>query len=98
MPVSLEFLRGVMGALCIMFAHFFGRASVRRARGVRKSRIVSWGLRTAITGAAVAVRHRLDLVDGIVFALAAALFALGAWDEYRPKHEEDLSKEIVPKD
>ena len=96
MPVPIEFLRGLLGALCVFFAHFLGRSLVRVIQGKQKqSRLVAWAVRTLITGAAILYRHPLDVVAIIVFVLALLSAAAGAWDEYRPKPEpEDLTKRI----
>ncbi len=96
MPIPIEFLRGLLGALCVFFAHFLGRSVVRVREGKQKqSKLIGWALRFLITGAAILYRHSLDVVAIVVFVLAAAAFGLGAWDEYRPKPEpEDLTKRI----
>ncbi len=100
MPVPIEFLRGLLGALCVFFAHFLGRSLVRVSQGKQKqSKAVGWGVRTLITGAAILFRHPLDAVAVVVFLLAALATGLGAWDEYRPKREpEDLTKQIFERD
>ncbi|HWB97113.1 MAG TPA: hypothetical protein VG672_10435 [Bryobacteraceae bacterium] len=96
MPVPIEFLRGILGALCIFFAHFLGRSVVRVSQGKQKqSKAVGWAVRTLITGAAILFRHPVDAVAVIVFVLALVSAGLGAWDEYRPKPEpEDLTKKM----
>ena len=98
MPVSLEFLRGVLGALSLFFAHFLGRACVNVSRGkVRKRALYMWVLRYLVTIAAVCY-HVVDRLALIVIALDVVAFALGVWDERRPHKEEDLTKTMFPED
>ncbi len=96
MPIPIEFLRGLLGALCVFFSHFLGRSIVRVSQGKQKqSKTVAWAIRALITGAAILYRHAFDAVAVVVLVLAVAAAGVGAWDEYRPKHEaEDLSKKI----
>ena len=97
MPVSFEFLRGVVGVLCILFAHMAGRSAVAvRRRQQRVSRIYAWVLRAAACAVVVAVRHSLDAVDIGVWALAVAAFAAGWWNASREKKAEDLTHQIFP--
>jgi|KBSMisStandDraft_5_1062788.scaffolds.fasta_scaffold4663675_1 hypothetical protein len=98
MPVSLEFLRGLLGGLSIFFAHFFGRAVVKVSKGKeRKRALYTWGLRSVLTIAAVCYRG-VDRLAIVILALDAIAFGLGWWDEWRPKHEEDLTRTIFPED
>ena len=99
MPVQIDLLRAILGALCVMFAHFLGRSAVRVYQGkMRQSRAVTWALRTAVTLLGVFWRRGFDKISVIVMVLAAAALVLGAWDEWRPKDEEDLSKALFPKE
>ena len=100
MPIPIEFLRGLLGALCVFFAHFLGRSVVRVSQGKQKqSKTVAWAVRTVITGAAILYRHPIDAVAIVVFVLAVVAAAVGAWDEYRPRHEpEDLTQKIFSPD
>ncbi len=95
MPASLEFLRGVLGVLCVLFAHMAGRsgASVRKGRQ-KVSRLYAWVLRATVCGVGVGLRHSLDAIDLGVWVLGAAAFAVGWWDASREKKAEDLSREI----
>ena len=96
--VPLDFLRGLLGALCVFFAHFLGRSAVGVYRGsLKKSRVYGWLLRTVVTAAAIVWRKGLDLIAVVVFALAAIALALGAWAELRPRQQEDLTGEMFPK-
>jgi hypothetical protein len=98
MPVSLEFLRGLLGGLSIFFAHFFGRAVVKVSKGrERKRALYTWGLRFLVTAAAICYTA-VDRLGIIVLALDAVAFGLGWWDEWRPKREEDLTRRMFPED
>ena len=46
--------------------------------------------------AAIAIRHTIDMQDYIIWGLAAAVFALGAWGASRIKPPEDLTGTIFP--
>jgi hypothetical protein len=95
MPVSLDFLRGMLGVLCIFFAHMAGRS----AEGVRKgrqpvSRLYGWLIRTFVCAAVLIFRHTVDNVALGVWALSAIAFAAGMWTASRQKTHEDLTHEI----
>jgi len=94
MPIPVDFLRVLLGLLCVFFAHFLGRSIVRMRRGQRARSLYGWLVRMAITAGAILWRHGLDGVAIGAFTLAAASLVLGAWDEQRPKKQEDLTKEI----
>ena len=97
MPVSLEFLRGALGVLCILFAHMAGRSGAAvRKRQQKVSRVYAWVLRAMVCGIGVALRHSLDSIDIGVWVLSAAAFAAGWWDSSREKKTEDLTQQIFP--
>ena len=97
MPVPIEFLRGVLGILCVAFAHMAGRSAHSVARGDRKKgRLYAWILRSTLCGGALLFRHSLDGVVIAVLVLAAVAAGVGWWAEGRPKVEEDLSRQIFP--
>lgn len=97
MPASLEFLRGVLGVLCVMFAHMAGRSAAAVRKGqIRVSRLYAWVLRAAVCAAGVAVRHSLDAIDIGVWVFGAAAFAFGWWAVLREKEPEDLTHQIFP--
>ena len=95
--VPIEFLRGVLGVLCIFFAHMTGRsaAAVRQGRG-RLSRLYAWVIRTTLCAVFMAMRHDIDVMAIAVWALAAAAFAAGMWVVFHQKPPEDLTHEIFP--
>jgi hypothetical protein len=97
MPVPIEFLRGVLGLLCLFFAHLAGRTAwaVRTGRA-KTSRLYAWIIRTTVCAGALLFRHSVDGVAIAVFALAAVAAGAGWWVESRPKKEEDLTREIFP--
>jgi hypothetical protein len=98
MPVSLEFLRGLLGAISLFFAHFLGRTIAQTSKGkARRRPLFTWTLRYTLSICAVLYRG-VDRLAIIFLALGVVLFALGWWDEWRPKHEEDLTRKMFPED
>ena len=98
MPVSLEFLRGLLGGLSIFFAHFLGRTIVKVSKGKeRKRALYTWTLRLILTLGAVCYRS-VDRLAIAILALDVVAFAVGWWDEWRPKREEDLTRTMFPED
>ena len=97
MPASLEFLRGVLGVLCVIFAHMSGRSGAAVHKGQQKaSRLYGWVLRTLACAVGVGLRRQLDAIDLVVWALSIAGFALGWWDASRERRTEDLTRQIFP--
>ena len=97
MPVSIEFLRGVLGVLCVLFAHFAGRTTVAVKQGRQKiTKLYAWIIRAAACGIAISLRHPTDVIDVSVWLLSLAAFASGWWDASRPKETEDLTHQIFP--
>ena len=94
MPIPVDFLRGILGLLCLFFAHFLGRSIVRARRGQRLRNFYGWLLRTIITAGAVLWHRGLDNIAIVIFTLAAASLVVGIWDEQRPKKQEDLTSQI----
>ena len=98
MPVSIEFLRGVLGVLGVLFAHFLGRTIVKVQKGrARKRALYTWALRFILSVVAVCYLA-VDRLAIIVLVLDAVAFGIGWWDEWRPKHEEDLTRTMFPDD
>lgn len=99
MPVPIDLLRGVLGLLCVFFAHWLGRSVARVRRGERPGGLFRWTVRTVLTGLAVAWRYGMDGIMIAVLIGAAASAALGAWLEWRPPEpEEDLTEQIFPRE
>lgn len=97
MPASLEFLRGVLGVLCVLFAHMTGRSGAAvRKKQQKVSKLYGWILRTLVCAVAVGLRTSIDAIDLGVWALSLAAFAFGWWDASRPPKEEDLTRQIFP--
>ena len=93
--VPIEFLRGVLGILCLFFAYMMGRsmAAVRLGRE-RRSRLYSWVFRTVLCAIFLVFRHDVDLIAIGVWVLAAAAFTAGLWTTSHAKPPEDLTSEI----
>ncbi|MBZ5622640.1 MAG: hypothetical protein LAQ69_28485 [Acidobacteriia bacterium] len=97
MPVSMEFLRGVLGVIALGCAHMAGRSLAAVRKGSQKlSRLYGWVIRMTVCLAAVAFRHSVDMVDIAIWALAAVAFAAGFWSASHQKPPEDLTREIFP--
>ncbi len=98
MPVSFEFLRGVLGVLCVLFAHMAGRSAVGIRKGQQKlSKLYGWLFRALACAVALSLRHPLDAIDMGVWILSLVAFAAGWWDASRIRPAEDLTQEIFPK-
>ena len=96
MPVSLDFLRGLLGGLSLFFAHFLGRTIVKVSKGKQGRRpLFTWALRFALTIGAVCYRA-VDKLAIVVLLLDVVAFGAGWWDEWRPKREEDLTHTMFP--
>jgi hypothetical protein len=99
MPVPIEFIRGCLGLLCIVFAHMAGRTAAAARRGrTKNTRTYGWVLRTVLCGGGLLVRNPLDALVLLIWGLAAASFAAGYWTVSNAKPPEDLSDQIVPHD
>jgi len=93
----MEFLRGVLGVLCVFFAHMTGRSLAAVRQGRQKLwKLHAWTLRTLVCGVALIFRHETDTIAIGVWSLAAAAFAIGVWDASRQRKQEDLTHEIFP--
>ena len=93
----LEFLRGLLGLMCVLFAHMAGRSSVATRKGWQpRSRLVAWVLRAVVCAVAVGFRHPADAIAIAVWLLGAAAFGAGAWIVARQKPPEDLAGSIFP--
>src|SRR5690349_17648182 len=97
MPVPIQFFRGVLGALCVLFAYMAGRSALMVRQGrQKKTRLYGWLIRMVLCGAAVMFRQGLDTVSIGVWAVAALVFAAGMWTASHQKPPEDLTDQIFP--
>lgn len=97
MPVSLEFIRGIVGVIGVGCAYMTGRAYVLFRKGLqRQFRFFGWIFRTALCMIAVGLRHSLDTADIATWALAAIAFGLAVWQHLREKPKEDLTHTMFP--
>jgi hypothetical protein len=97
MPVSMEFVRGVLGLLGIACAYMTGRTAAAVRKGWQKPpRIYAWIFRTVACLGAMAFRFPLDFVDMLVWALSAVAFTSALWATSREKPREDLTNTIFP--
>jgi hypothetical protein len=96
MPVPLDFLRGVLGLLCVFFAYMAGRsaAMVRQGR-LKKTRLYAWVIRIVLCGAAVMYRQGLDTVSIGVWIMASLAFTAAMWAASHQKPSEDLTDQIL---
>jgi hypothetical protein len=97
MPVSYEFLRGVLGVIGLACAYMSGRSLLAVRKGWQKlSRLYGWILRAAACLGAMVLRHPLDTMTMIVWAVAVVAFAAGYWQALHQKPPEDLTEQIFP--
>ena len=96
MAVPVDFLRGVLGVLCIFFAHMAGRSVVVVRRGGKVSRLYAWLIRTLLCAVILIFRRRIDAIAISVWALAAVAFGVGLWSASRQRREEDLTHQMFP--
>jgi hypothetical protein len=94
MPISLDAMRVLLGLLCLLFAHFLGRSIIRMRHGQGARSMYGWLIRMAIAAGGMVWHRGLDGIAIAAFTLSAASLAAGAWDEQRPKKQEDLTREI----
>jgi hypothetical protein len=92
MPVSFEFLRGVLALLSLLFAFQAGRTLVAVRRGkLPQSRLIVWVVRAVVCGLGVIFPMReIDRVALGVWILAALAFLAGMRMAARQKKEEEL--------
>lgn len=91
MPVSLEFLRGVLGMLSILFGFFAGRSAAAVRKGKEKlSRFYAWIIRAVACAMVLAIRHPIDVVVIGVWTLVLLAAAAGWWEASRARKVEDV--------
>ena len=97
MLVSFDFLRGMLGLLCIFFAHMAGRSAEAVRKGRQKvSRLYGWLIRLFVCAVVLVFRHAVDTMAVGVWAVSAVAFAAGMLLVSRQKPPEDLTHEIFP--
>ena len=95
--VPVEFIRGVLGLLCLFFRYMAGRAACAVAKGhIRPTRLYTWIIRMVACSAALVIRHDLDALVILVWSLEVVVFGIGYWMVLHQKPPEDLSREIFP--
>ena len=93
----MEFLRGVLGVICLGCAYMTGRNVAMVRKGWQKpTRLYAWIVRVVLCLAAVAFRHPVDLIDYMVWALSAVAFSAALWDSSRERPREDLTHAMFP--
>ena len=99
MPVSMEFMRGILGLIGVGCAFMLGRSVVAVRRGGQKqSTLIGWAVRVTLCLGAVAFRHWVDAADIVVWSLSAIAFGIALWATSRQKKEEDLTKAMFPEE
>lgn len=99
MPVSMEFLRGVLGLIGIGCAFMLGRSAGAVRRGWQKpTRLYGWVIRTFLCLGALLIRHEIDVAAIVSWSMAAVACGVAFWDASREKKREDLTRTIFPGD
>ncbi|MGA3095885.1 MAG: hypothetical protein ABSF25_05480 [Bryobacteraceae bacterium] len=97
MPVSMEFLRGVLGLIGVGCAYMAGRSAAAVRKGwQKKPRLYGWIVRTSACLIAMAIRHPVDIAEIAVWVVAAAACALAFRSTTRERPPEDLTRTIFP--
>jgi hypothetical protein len=97
MPVSFEFLRGVLGIIGVGCAYMAGRSLAAVRKGWQKApRLYAWIIRAVVCLGAIVLRHPVDGIARVVWAVAAVAFAAAYWQTLHQKPPEDLSGQIFP--
>jgi hypothetical protein len=95
--VPVEFIRGVLGLLCLFFGHMGGRAAAAAVKGLQKTtRLYAWILRMILCSAMLVFRHPIDNLVVAIWGLELVAFGLGYWMVLHQKPPEDLSHELFP--
>jgi hypothetical protein len=95
--VPIEFMRGVVGLLCLFFGYMGGRAAAAVAKRLQPaSRLFTWILRMVVASALLVFRTPIDTLVIGVWTTEMALFGLGYWLVTNQKPPEDLTHEIFP--
>jgi hypothetical protein len=95
--IPIEFLRGVLGVLCVFFAHMAGRSAALVKLGrQRPMRLYMWIVRVSLCALFVFYRQGLDFISILVVACSAIAFGSGMYLVMNQKPPEDLSHQIFP--
>ena len=97
MPVSFEFLRGVLGVIGVACAFMAGRSLVAVRKGWQKlGTLYGWIIRAAVCLSAIIFRHPVDNTAIVLWVLAALLFGVAMYQTSHRKPPEDLTRQIFP--
>ena len=95
--LPIEFIRGVLGLLCLFFGYMGGRAAAAVSKGQAPGRrLFTWIARMLVCSFALTIRNPIDTLVIGVWVLELAVFGLGYWAVLNQKPPEDLSHEIFP--
>jgi hypothetical protein len=95
--LPVEFVRGVLGLLCLFFGYMGGRAAAAVSQGRAPGRrLFTWIVRMLICSFGLVIRSPIDTLVIAVWTLELAVFGLGYWTVLHQKPPEDLSHEIFP--
>jgi hypothetical protein len=94
---SFEFLRGILGVIGLACAYMAGRSLVAVRKGWQKlGALYGWIIRATVCLFAIAFRQPVDTVAIVLWAMAAAAFALAVWQTSHRPPPEDLTRQIFP--
>jgi hypothetical protein len=97
MPVSFEFLRGVLGVVGVACAFMAGRSLAAVRKGWQKpGTLYGWIIRAVVCLSAIVFRHPVDNTAFVIWTMAAVVFAVALWQTSRRKPPEGLSRQIFP--
>jgi hypothetical protein len=92
-----EFIRGVLGLLCLFFGYMGGRAAAAVSKGQAPGRrLFTWIARMLICSFGLTIRSPIDTLVIAIWVLELAVFGVGYWTVLNQKPPEDLTQEIFP--
>ena len=95
MPV----LRAALALMAVFFAHFLGRAWARSRKGEKGTgRLIALVVRMTVALTAICFTGGLDWFAWIAFLLSAISLGAGFFSEWRPKHDDELTRTIFPQE
>lgn len=95
--LPIEFIRGVLGLLCLFFGYMGGRAAAAVSKGRAPGRrLFTWIARMLICSVGLVIRSPIDTVAIAVWVAEIGLFGLGYYAVLNQKPPEDLTHEIFP--